>query len=100
MISLTVGLTLAVLVAGLAVILALRIPCNNSRRQKDFSNEQDSQNGSPGPSEKSSGSKESDANDDDKNPDVVPDTLEPDEQVSVNIYFLYRHSHVTQFFHF
>lgn len=81
-ISLTVGLTLTVLVAGLAVILALRIPCNNSRRhQKEFPNERDSRNGSPGPSEKSSGSKDLEGNDDEKNPDVVPEPLDPDEQV-------------------
>ncbi|XP_065355312.1 nephrin [Calliphora vicina] len=82
MISLTVGLTLVVLVAGLAVILALRVPCNSSRRrQKEFPNEQDSRNGSPGPSEKSSGSKELEGNDDEKNPDVVPESMDPDEQI-------------------
>ncbi|XP_046804589.1 uncharacterized protein LOC124419400 [Lucilia cuprina] len=82
MISLTVGLTLVVLVAGLAVILALRVPCNSSRRrQKEFPNDQDSRNGSPGPSEKSAGSKELESNDDEKNPDVVPESMDPNEQI-------------------
>lgn len=80
--SLTIGLTLAVLVAVLAIILALRIPCTASsrRRQKELSNENISRDESPGPSDKSSGSKEVD-DCDEKNPDVVPESIEPDEQV-------------------
>ncbi|XP_037730499.1 hemicentin-1 [Drosophila subpulchrella] len=79
--SLTIGLTLAVLVAVLAIILALRIPCSASsrRRQKELSNENISRDESPGPSDKSTGSKEVD-DCDEKNPDVVPESIEPDEQ--------------------
>ncbi|KAH8294938.1 hypothetical protein KR018_004471 [Drosophila ironensis] len=81
MVSLTVGLTLAVLVAVLAIILALRIPCSTTtrRRQKELSNENISRDDSPGPSDKSSGSKDVD-DCDEKNPDVVPETVEPDDQ--------------------
>ncbi|XP_017092267.2 nephrin [Drosophila bipectinata] len=81
MVSLTVGLTLAVLVAVLAIILALRIPCSatSRRRQKELSNENISRDDSPGPSDKSSGSKDVD-DCDEKNPDVVPETIEPDDQ--------------------
>lgn len=84
MVSLTVGLTLAVLVAVLAIILALRIPCSatSRRRQKELSNENISRDDSPGPSDKSSGSKEVD-DCDEKNPDVVPETIEPDDQVRI-----------------
>ncbi|KAH8280897.1 hypothetical protein KR054_003592 [Drosophila jambulina] len=81
-VSLTIGLTLAVLVAVLAIILALRIPCSatSRRRQKELSNENISRDESPGPSDKSSGSKEVD-DCDEKNPDVVPETVETDDQV-------------------
>ncbi|XP_068152955.1 nephrin isoform X1 [Drosophila tropicalis] len=82
MVSLTIGLTLAVLVAILAIILALRIPCaaTTRRRQKELSNENVSRDESPGPSDKSTGSKDGDDSDE-KNPDVVPEAIDPDEQV-------------------
>ncbi|KAL9899858.1 sidestep VII transmembrane protein isoform 1-T3 [Glossina fuscipes fuscipes] len=92
MISLTVGLTLAVMVAGLAVVLALRIPCNNSRHwQKEFRNERANRNISPGQSDKSLESKEADDNEiDEKNPDVVPELDDPsDKNVSS---YMYSHS--------
>uniref|UniRef100_A0A1A9ZZ50 Ig-like domain-containing protein n=1 Tax=Glossina pallidipes TaxID=7398 RepID=A0A1A9ZZ50_GLOPL len=92
MISLTVGLTLAVMVAGLAVVLALRIPCNNSRHwQKEFRNERANRNISPGQSDKSLESKEADDNEiDEKNPDVVPELDDPSEK-NVSSY-MYSHS--------
>lgn len=86
--SLTIGLTLAVMVAGLAIVLALRIPCKSSgrrRRRKEFANDNASRDGSPGASDKSSGSKEMDGNEsDEKNPDIIPETVDSDDQVSVN----------------
>ncbi|XP_034662612.1 hemicentin-1 isoform X1 [Drosophila subobscura] len=80
-VSLTIGLTLAVLVAILAIILALRIPCTatSRRRQKELSNENISRDESPGPSIKSSASKDLDDYDE-KNPDVVPETIDSDDQ--------------------
>lgn len=85
MVSLTVGLTLAVLVAAMAVVFALRIPCNSSRRrQKELSSDNHSRNNSPGPSEKSTGSKDLDGNEsDERNPDVVPELMDSDDHVSI-----------------
>jgi len=49
-------------------------------KKQEPSNENISRDESPGPSDKSSGSKEVD-DCDEKNPDVVPESIEPDEQV-------------------
>lgn len=82
MISLTIGLTLAVFIAIFAIVLALRIPCAAStrRRQKTVSNGSESRDVSPGPSIQSVG-KDMDESDD-RNPDVVPEMIDYDEQVS------------------
>ncbi|XP_034475559.1 hemicentin-1 [Drosophila innubila] len=81
MVSLTIGLTLAVFVASLAIVLALRIPCaaTSRRRQKELSNENESRDVSPGPSDHSA-SKEMEESDE-RNPDVVPELIDYDEQV-------------------
>lgn len=69
----------------MAVILALRIPCKHkTRHQKEFCHEHNSGIGSPEPSEKSSESKDIEAIEDEKNPDVVPETMEPDPQVKIS----------------
>ncbi|XP_017855731.1 PREDICTED: hemicentin-2-like [Drosophila arizonae] len=80
MISLTIGLTLAVFIAIFAIVLALRIPCAAStrRRQKTVSNGSESRDVSPGPSIQSVG-KDMDESDD-RNPDVVPEMIDYDEQ--------------------
>lgn len=84
MISLSVGLTSIILVAALAIILTLRVPCHNSGlRRKEYCNNHSNSNCSPEPSEKSTGSKEMEPNDDEKNPDVVPETMDPEEQVRI-----------------
>jgi len=84
MVSLTIGLTLAVFVASLAIVLALRIPCaaTSRRRQKELSNENESRDVSPGPSDHSA-SKEMEESDE-RNPDVVPELIDYDEQVSAH----------------
>ncbi|ALC45415.1 CG12950 [Drosophila busckii] len=81
MVSLTIGLTLAVFVATLAIILALRIPCaaTTRRRQKELSNDNESRDLSPGPSEQSASKDVDEA--DDKNPDVVPEAVDFEEQL-------------------
>ncbi|XP_030379920.1 hemicentin-2 [Scaptodrosophila lebanonensis] len=91
-ISLTIGLTLAVLVATLAIILALRIPCTatSRRRRKELSSENMSREGSPGTSDKSSPSKDLDESDE-KNPDVVPETIDSDDQVD----YIRRRQHIS-----
>ncbi|XP_059218343.1 protein turtle [Stomoxys calcitrans] len=83
MISLTFGLTLTIFVAGLAVVLALRIPCNSKKRhQKEFCHEHNTRSDSPNPSEKSTEGKDIDVNDEEKNPDVVPETTDSDVQIN------------------
>ncbi|XP_062123864.1 LOW QUALITY PROTEIN: hemicentin-1 [Drosophila sulfurigaster albostrigata] len=81
MVSLTIGLTLAVFVASLAIVLALRIPCaaTSRRRQKELSNDHESRDASPGPSDHSV-NKDIDENDE-RNPDVVPELIDYDDQV-------------------
>lgn len=82
MVSLTIGLTLAVFVASLAIVLALRIPCTAStrRRQKEVSIENESRDVSPGPSDHSANKDMEEV--DDRNPDVVPETIDYDAEVS------------------
>lgn len=80
--SVSIGLAAAVLVGGLAVILAFRIPCKKNKRGKETMNNITIREGSPGPSDKSGGSKDMDENDsDEKNPDIIPDTIDSDEKV-------------------
>ncbi|CAD7091434.1 unnamed protein product [Hermetia illucens] len=92
--SLAIGLTAAIMVAGLAVIFALRIPCKNSRqRRKELATDNTSRDGSPGPSDKSTGSKDGmDGNEsDEKNPDIIPDTMDSDDQVD----YIRRRQHIS-----
>ncbi|KAH8417035.1 hypothetical protein KR222_001779, partial [Zaprionus bogoriensis] len=81
MVSLTIGLTLAMFVASLAIVLALRIPCTAStrRRQKEGSIENESRDVSPGPSDHSVSKDMEEA--DDKNPDVVPENTDYDGEI-------------------
>ncbi|EDV93890.1 hemicentin-2 [Drosophila grimshawi] len=80
MVSLTIGLALAMIIATFAIVLALRIPCTASskRRQKVVTNGNDSRDVSPGPSDQSA-SKDVDENDE-RNPDVVPEIIDFDDQ--------------------
>ncbi|XP_061389228.1 hemicentin-1, partial [Musca vetustissima] len=79
MISLTLGLTVTILITGLGVIFALRIPLRRRNcRQKEYCNEHPQRSLSPEASEKSSDEKEIDTNDDDKNPDVIPESINSD----------------------
>ncbi|EDW63172.2 uncharacterized protein Dvir_GJ11152 [Drosophila virilis] len=80
MVSLTIGLTLALFIATFAIILALRIPCaaTSRRRQKAASIGIESRDDSPVPSDQSV-SKDIDETDE-RNPDVVPELNDYDEQ--------------------
>lgn len=67
------------------MILALRITCGRRNRRKDAHHNTTVRVASPGPSIKSGASKEYDGNEsDEKNPDVIPETIDSDDQVSVN----------------
>lgn len=83
MLSVVIGLAAAIIIGGLAILLALRIPCGTRRKRKDMSQGGTiAGEGSPGPSDKSIGSKEIDGNEsDEKNPDIIPDTIDSDDQV-------------------
>lgn len=81
----TLGLTVTILITGLGVIFALRIPFRKrDRHQKDYCNDHTQRSMTPEISEKSSEEKDIDANDDDKNPDVIPESINTDMQVSIN----------------
>ncbi|XP_058982793.1 neural cell adhesion molecule 2 isoform X2 [Musca domestica] len=83
-ISLTLGLTVTILITGLGVIFALRIPFRKrDRHQKDYCNDHTQRSMTPEISEKSSEEKDIDANDDDKNPDVIPESINTDMQHSI-----------------
>lgn len=84
MLSVVIGLAAAIVIGGLAIILALRVPCGKRRKRKEITQGNITGEGSPGPSDKSIGSKEIDGNEsDEKNPDIIPDTMDSDDQVSV-----------------
>lgn len=83
-----IGLAAALVIGALAIIVVLRLPCGNRRRnrlkRKELSQGTTTREGSPGPSDKSIGSREIDGNEsDEKNPDIIPDTVDSDDQVSV-----------------
>lgn len=94
MLSVVIGLAAAIVIGGLAIILALRVPCGARRKRKEIHRSGGSGTtaceGSPGPSDKSIGSKEIDGNEsDEKNPDIIPDTMDSDDQVRfISIYFV------------
>lgn len=82
-----IGLSVAFLVAALLIVIVLRLPCRQRRRnrfkRKELSQGTTTGEGSPGPSDKSIASRELDGNEsDEKNPDIIPDTVDSDEQVS------------------
>ena len=88
--SIAIGLGAAILIGSCAIVLAFKFPCGGGatrRRNKDTAhhNHQSTtvRTSSPGPSDKSVASKEYDGNEsDEKNPDVIPDTIDSDDQVS------------------
>lgn len=86
MLSVVIGLAAAIVIGGLAIILALRVPCGTRRKRKEITQGTTTGEGSPGPSDKSIGSKELDGNEsDEKNPDIIPDTMDSDDQVIINV---------------
>lgn len=87
MLSVVIGLSAAIVIGALAIIVVLRLPCGGRRRsrfkRKELSQGTTTGEGSPGPSDKSIGSRELDGNEsDEKNPDIIPDTVDSDDQVS------------------
>lgn len=87
MLSVVIGLGAAIVIGGLAILLAMRVPCGARRKRKDINRGGTTAcEGSPGPSDKSIGSKEIDGNEsDEKNPDIIPDTMDSDDQVIIFI---------------
>ena len=83
--SIAIGLAAALLIGSCAVALALKFPCgSSSRRNKDNNHNTAVRTASPGPSDKSAASKDFDGNDsDEKNPDVIPETIDSDDQVNI-----------------
>lgn len=88
--SVIIGVCAAIVICAIAVTLALWSPCAASRKRRKaiaaqaaaLAAAQNSDGGSPGPSIKSLGSKEIDGNEsDEKNPDIIPDTMDSDDQV-------------------
>lgn len=63
-------------------MLVMRIVCGRRNRRKDVHQNTTVRVASPGPSIKSVGSREYDGNEsDEKNPDVIPETIDSDDQV-------------------
>ncbi|CRK89491.1 CLUMA_CG003227, isoform A [Clunio marinus] len=92
LISIAIGIGAAILIGSCAVILALRITCGRRNRRKDVHQNTNVRVASPGPSLKSVGSKDYDGNEsDEKNPDVIPETIDSDDQVE----FLKRRQHIS-----
>lgn len=90
MLSVVIGLSAALVIGALAIIVVLRLPCGGRRRsrfkRKELSQGTTTGEGSPGPSDKSIGSRELDGNEsDEKNPDIIPDTVDSDDQVKHNL---------------
>lgn len=88
MLSVVIGLAAAIVIGGLAIIIAIRLPCGARRKRKNMASVHQGglaseSGGSPGASIKSFGSKELDGNEsDEKNPDIIPDTMDSDDQVT------------------
>lgn len=89
-----IGLAAALVIGALAIIVALRIPCGRRGKRikrKELSQGTTTGDGSPDSSDKSIGSREVDGNEsDEKNPDIIPDTIDSDDQV---IYY-FPHLHL------
>lgn len=82
--SLAIGLAILFVIGSCTIVLILRCVCGRNKR-KEFVRTHGTtvRAASPGPSDKSATSKEIDGNEsDEKNPDVIPDTIESDEQVT------------------
>jgi hypothetical protein len=78
MLSVAIGLAAALVIGSCAVVIALRCSCATSRSRKNNAHTT-VRTASPGPSVTS---KELDGNEsDEKNPDVIPDTIDSDDQV-------------------
>lgn len=89
MLSIAIGIAAALLIGSCAVILALRFPCGRRRRRKDAHQNTTVRVASPGPSDKSVNSKDYDGNEsDEKNPDVIPETMDSDDQVNTSLFTL------------
>lgn len=90
MLSVVIGLAAAIVIGALAIIVALRVPCGRRRKRlkrKELSQATTTDDDSPGPSDKSIASRENDGNEsDEKNPDIIPDTIDSDDQVSFAVY--------------
>lgn len=102
MLSAVIGLSAALVIGASAIIVVLRLPCNGRRRnrfnRKELSQGTTTGEGSPGHSDKSIGSRELDGNEsDEKNPDIIPDTVDSDDQVRtfLKYHFLYFYSPLT-----
>ncbi|XP_040152153.1 neural cell adhesion molecule 1 isoform X2 [Anopheles arabiensis] len=91
--SIAIGLAAAVLIGSCAIVLALKFPCGASgRRNKETAQGTTVRTSSPGPSDKSVASKEYDGNEsDEKNPDVIPDTIDSDDQME----YIKRRQHIS-----
>ncbi|XP_055324788.1 protein turtle [Sitodiplosis mosellana] len=96
MLSVVIGLSAALVIGALAIIVVLRLPCGGRRRsrfkRKELSQGTTTGEGSPGPSDKSIGSRELDGNEsDEKNPDIIPDTVDSDDQIE----YIHRRQHIS-----
>ncbi|XP_053671696.1 neural cell adhesion molecule 1 [Anopheles nili] len=91
--SIAIGLAAAVVIGSCAIVLALKFPCGASgRRNKDAAQGTTVRTSSPGPSDKSVASKDYDGNEsDEKNPDVIPDTIDSDDQME----YIKRRQHIS-----
>ncbi|XP_055542964.1 hemicentin-1 isoform X2 [Wyeomyia smithii] len=91
--SIGIGLGAAVLIGSCAIVLALKFPCGaGNRRNKETAQSTTVRTSSPGPSDKSVASKDYDGNDsDEKNPDVIPDTIDSDDQIE----YIRRRQHIS-----
>ncbi|XP_058463277.1 hemicentin-1 isoform X2 [Malaya genurostris] len=91
--SIAIGLGAAVLIGSCAIVLALKFPCGaNRRRNKETAQSTTVRTSSPGPSDKSVASKDYDGNEsDEKNPDVIPDTIDSDDQME----YIRRRQHIS-----
>ncbi|XP_038104285.1 uncharacterized protein LOC6051236 [Culex quinquefasciatus] len=96
--SIAIGLGAAILIGSCAIVLAFKFPCGGATRRRNketgHHNHQSTtvRTSSPGPSDKSVASKEYDGNEsDEKNPDVIPDTIDSDDQME----YIRRRQHIS-----
>ncbi|KAL7017192.1 hypothetical protein ACKWTF_010287 [Chironomus riparius] len=80
LISIAIGIGAAILVGSCILMIILRIVCGKRNQRKDVHHNTTVRVASPGPSIKSCGSRDYDGNEsDEKNPDVIPETIESDQ---------------------